>query len=193
MNVDKILLILLMFYLGWRLYEVLYQHKKDVGKIRLVSKKTGQVIELNLLDDKGQPILKPINPDEAFIVMAKDMFARIVQGFTTGNLDKIKSLATPKVLSAFKNAIEARHAQNQHMDFTLVDFKSVKLLKSDSPKTRQVAFTTEQVNLLKDKDGNVISGDPMYIATVSEIWTFEQQPDNSWVLSATKQGVQDVA
>ena len=192
MNLDKILLIMLVFYFGWRLYEVLHE-RKDVGKIRLVSKKTGQVIELNLLDDKGRPVLKPITSDDAFIVMAKDMFARIVQGFTTGNLDKIQSLATPKVLSAFKNAIEERRAQNQHMDFTLVDFKNVKLLKTDSPKTRQVAFTTEQVNLLKDKDGNVISGDPMYIATVSEIWTFEQQPDNSWVLSGTKQGAQDVA
>ena len=192
MNLDKILLIVLVFYFGWRLYEVLHE-RKDVGKIRLVSKKTGQVIELNLLDDKGGPVLKPITSDDAFIVMAKDMFARIVQGFTTGNLDRIKGFITPKVLSAFKNAIEARRTKNQHMDFTLVDFKNVKLLKTDSPKIRQVAFTTEQINLLKDKEGNVISGDPMYIATVSEIWTFEQQPDNSWVLSGTKQGAQDVA
>ena len=180
------------FFIPDRLYEVLHE-RKDVWKIRLVSKKTGQVIELNLLDDKGGPVLKPITSDDAFIVMAKDMFARIVQGFTTGNLDRIKGFITPKVLSAFKNAIEARRTKNQHMDFTLVDFKNVKLLKTDSPKIRQVAFTTEQINLLKDKEGNVISGDPMYIATVSEIWTFEQQPDNSWVLSGTKQGAQDVA
>ena len=192
MNLDKILLIVLVFYFGWRLYEVLHE-RKDVGKIRLVSKKTGQVIELNLLDDKGGPVLKPITSDDAFIVMAKDMFTCIVQGFTTGNLDRIKGFITPKVLSAFKNAIEARRTKNQHMDFTLVDFKNVKLLKTDSPKIRQVAFTTEQVNLLKDKEGNIISGDPMYVTTVNEIWTFEQQPDNSWVLSGTKQGVQDVA
>ena len=50
MNLDKILLIVLVFYFGWRLYEVLHT-RKDVGKIRLISKKTGQVIELNLLDD----------------------------------------------------------------------------------------------------------------------------------------------
>ena len=192
MNLDKILLIVLVFYFGWRLYEVLHV-RKDVGKIRLISKKTGQVIELNLLDDKGGSVLKPITSDDAFIVMAKDMFTRIVQGFTTGNLDRIKGFITPKVLSAFKNAIEARRTKNQHMDFTLVDFKNVKLLKTDSPKIRQVAFTTEQVNLLKDKEGNIISGDPMYVTTVNEIWTFEQQPDNSWVLSGTKQGVQDVA
>lgn len=192
MNLDKILLILLMFYLGWRLYEVMHK-PENKPKLRLISKKTGQVIELNLLDDKGQPILLPISPDDAFITMAKDMFSRIVQGFTTGNLDKIKTLISPKVLTAFKNAIENRHAKNQHMDFTLVDFKNVKLIKTDSDKIRQVAFTTEQINLLKDKDGNVISGDPMYVTTVNEIWTFEQQSDNSWVLSATKQGVQDVA
>ena len=192
MNLDKILLILLMFYFGWRLYEVTHK-PENKPKIRLISKKTGQVIELNLLDDKGQPVLQPINSDEAFIVIAKDMFARIVQGFTTGNLDKIKTLISPKVLTAFKNAIDNRHAQNQHMDFTLVDFKSVELLKTDSEKIRQVAFTTEQINLLKDKDGNVISGDPMYVTTVNEVWTFEQQPDKSWLLIATKQGAENVA
>ena len=192
MSLDKILLILLMFYLGWRIYELM--HKDENGpKLRLISKKTGQVIELNLLDDKGQPVLQTINPDDAFIAMAKDMFSRIVQGFTTGNLDKIKMLISPKVLMAFKNAIENRRSQNQHLEFTLVDFKNVKLIKTDSDKVRQVAFTTEQINLLKDKDGNVISGDPMYVTTVNEVWTFEQQADKTWLLIATKQGVENVA
>ena len=121
------------------------------------------------------------------------MFTRIVQGFTTGNLDKIKELITPKVYEAFRGAIETRRVQNHHMDFTLVDFKNVRLLKTDSEKIRQVAFTTEQINLLKDKEGNVISGDPMYITTVNEIWTFEQQENENWVLSATKQGAENVA
>ncbi|MGN0919563.1 MAG: Tim44 domain-containing protein [Alphaproteobacteria bacterium] len=191
MNLDKILLIFLVFYLGWRFYELVHQ-EKNMGKIRLISKKTGQVIELNLLDDKGQPVLHPLNSDEAFIVIAKDMFARIVQGFTTGHLEKIKTLMTPKVLTAFKTAVENRQQKNQHMDFTLVDFKDVKLLKPASEKTRQVAFTTEQISLLKDDKGNVISGDPMYVTTVSEIWTFEQQSDHSWVLSATKKGIENV-
>ena len=79
------------------------------------------------------------------------------------------------------------------MDFTLVDFKDVKLLKTDSEKIRQVVFTTEQINLIKDKEGNVISGDPMYVTTVNEIWTFEQQSDKTWVLSATKKGAENVA
>ena len=192
MNLDKLLLILLFFYLGWRLYEIIHK-ETNRGKIRLISKKTGQVIELNLLDDKGQPIIRPLNPDEAFIVIAKDMFANIVQGFTTGDLDKIKKLISPKVLTVYKNAVENRRQNNQHMDFTLVDFKDVKLLKTDSEKVRQVAFTTEQINLLKDKEGNIISGDPMYVTTVSEIWTFGQQADKSWVLSATKQGSENVA
>ena len=193
MNLENILLIALLVYLGWRVYASLHVADKAEGKIRLISKKTGQVIELNLLDDKGQPIIQPINPDEAFVVMAKDMFSRIVQGFTTGNLEKIKMLITPKVFDAFKGAIDNRRAQNYHMDFTLVDFKEVKLLKTDSNKVRQVAFTTEQINLIKDKDGNVISGDPMYVTTVNEIWTFERQENNTWILTATKQGASDVA
>ena len=193
MNFENILLIALLIYMGWRLYGTIHKTNRNMGKIRLISKKTGQVIELNLLDDKGHPVIQQINPEDAFIVIAKDMFARIVQGFTTGNLDKIKALISPKVLTVFKDAIDSRRAQNHHMDFTLVDFKDVRLLKTDSDKVRQVAFTTEQINLLKDKDGNVISGDPMYVTTVNEIWTFEQQPDKSWLLTATKQGAENVA
>ena len=193
MNFENILLFMLIFYFGWRLYGAFHTKDETMGKIRLVSKKTGQVIELNLLDDKGQPIIQPINSDDAFIMIAKDMFSRIVQGFTTGNLDKIKALITPKVFNAFKGAIENRRARNQHMDFTLVDFKEVKLLKTESEKIRQVVFTTEQINLLKDEKGNIISGDPMYVTTVNEIWTFEQQDDKTWVLSATKQGAENVA
>ena len=33
----------------------------------------------------------------------------------------------------------------------------------------------------------------MYITTVNEIWTFEQQENENWVLSATKQGAENVA
>ncbi|MBR6231888.1 MAG: Tim44 domain-containing protein [Alphaproteobacteria bacterium] len=193
MNFENILLIMLVFYFGWRLYKTFHAKDESMGKIRLVSKKTGQVIELNLLDDKGQPIIQPINSDDAFIMIAKDMFARIVQGFTTGNLDKIRSLISPKVFNVFKGAIENRREKKHHMDFTLVDFKNVELLKTNSEKVRQVSFTTEQINLLRDDKGNVISGDPMYVTTVNEIWTFEQQGDKSWVLSATKQGGENVA
>lgn len=193
MNFENILLIVLVFYLGWRLYEVIHKTDKKEPKIRLISKKTGQVIELNLLDDKGQPVIQPINPDEAFIMIAKDMFTRIVQGFTTGNLDKIKNLITPKVLSVFRASLDNLSQKKHHMDFTLVDFKDVRLLKTDSNKVRQVSFTTEQINLIKDDQGNVVSGDPMYVTTVNEIWTFEQQSDKSWILSATKKGAENVA
>ena len=193
MNFEHILLILLIFYLGWRLYDVIHKTDRSMGKIRLISKKTGQVIELNLLDDKGQPIVQSLSPDEAFIHIAKEMFARIVHDFTKGETNKLKSLVSSKVLKAFTDAIEDRRQNNQHMDFTLVNFKEVKLLKTDSEKIRQVAFTTEQINLLKDKDGNVISGDPMYVTTVREIWTFEQQEDKNWILIGTKQGIENVA
>ena len=192
MNLENFLLIALVFYLGWRLYEVIHKTEKNAGKIRLISKKTGQVIELNLLDEKGQPILKQLSPDEAFMLMAKDMFMRIVHAFTTGEVDKLKSMVSPKVLSTFANAIEKRRQDKQHMDFTLVDFKDVKILKTDSERIRQVAFTTEQINLLKDEQGKVISGDPMYVTTVHEVWTFEQQENKNWILTGTKQGAENV-
>lgn len=193
MNFENILWLILVFYLGWRFYEVRHGRQKEAPKLRLISRKTGEVIEVNLLNDKGESVLQPISPEEAFILLAKDMFTRIVHAFTTGEENQLKALVSPKVLTAFCQAIETRKKRNQHMDFTLVDFKEVKLLETNTDKVRQVAFTTEQINLLKDEQGNVVSGDPMYVTTVKEVWTFEQQEDHAWRLIATKQGDKNVA
>ena len=193
MNFEDILWLALVFYLGWRVYEMIRVRQKKSPKLRLISQKTGQVIEVNLLDDKGESVLRPIAPEEAFILLAKDMFTRIVHAFTTGEEGQLKALVSPKVLDAFRQAIETRRQNNQHKDFTLVDFKEVKVLEPNSDKVRQVAFTTEQINLLKDAQGNIVSGDPMYVTTVNEIWTFERQADDVWRLVATKQGDKNVA
>ena len=52
-----------------------------------------------------------------------------------------------------------------------------------------VKFVSEQVNLLKNAEGEVIEGDENYIQQISDIWTFEKSLDakvNNWVLCSTK-------
>jgi predicted lipid-binding transport protein (Tim44 family) len=52
-----------------------------------------------------------------------------------------------------------------------------------------VKFVSEQVNLLKNADGDIIEGDENYIQQISDVWTFEKSLDanvNNWMLCSTK-------
>ena len=52
-----------------------------------------------------------------------------------------------------------------------------------------VKFVSEQVNLLKNADGEVIEGDENYVQTISDVWTFEKSLNpkvNNWLLCSTK-------
>ena len=52
-----------------------------------------------------------------------------------------------------------------------------------------VEFVSEQVNVLRGENGEVIQGDENYIQTITDVWTFEKKLDAktlNWVLVSTK-------
>ena len=52
-----------------------------------------------------------------------------------------------------------------------------------------VEFVSEQVNVLRDKDNQIIEGDENYIQTITDVWTFEKSLNAktlNWVLVSTK-------
>ena len=59
----------------------------------------------------------------------------------------------------------------------------------DRTATIAVRFETEQVNIIKDAEGQVVDGDPEHIESVTDIWTFERNlanADPNWLLVATR-------
>jgi len=156
------------------------REKKRQGKFRLISKTTGKVIELDATSF-AEFLNKEIESD--FSTTAKLIFARVSEAFAKGHLGEIKQYLNDHVLPVFEQAISDREKLHQKADFTLIGFKNVHLVK-DEPTCKVVSFTTEQINLLRDEKDNVIEGDPLYVATVTEDWTFVQQKENTWVVSA---------
>ena len=52
-----------------------------------------------------------------------------------------------------------------------------------------VRFQSEQVNLVKNKDGKVVEGDRDHVESVTDIWTFARDTtsrDPNWMLIATR-------
>lgn len=185
MIVGNIILLALVGFVVWKMMNSIQTAQKQPDKIRLVSRETGQVVEMHLI---AQPAAPSNQWNEAdFISHAKMIFNRIVHAFATGNLKDIKSLVTAPVYQAFDAVVSGRIQQKQQIDFKLISFNSVQV-KEMKDNEVQVAFTTEQINLLKDAAGQVLEGDPMNVAVVSDVWTFRKTKGNQWVVCATKSG-----
>ena len=153
--------------------------QKGGRKLCLISKKTGEVIELDA-SSFSDFINKEIEAD--FSTTARFIFTRVSEAFAKGHLSDVKNYLNDKVLPIFQDAVSVRENLHQKAEFTLIGFKDVKILQ-DEPTRKVVSFTTEQINLLKDEKDNIIEGDPLYVATVTEDWVFTKKKENMWVVS----------
>ena len=54
-----------------------------------------------------------------------------------------------------------------------------------------VKFVTEQTNVVRDRDNQILDGDPKEVETVTDLWTFSRNvraTDPNWLLIATRTG-----
>lgn len=127
-----------------------------------------------------------------FMEKAKDAFEYIVMNFAEGNTQALKPLLSKEVFEGFSGAIEERESKGETLETNLVRVKDAELLEAGmSGRTASITvkYTTEQINVTRDKDGTVVDGDPDRIADVVDIWTYERNTrssDPNWVLVATE-------
>lgn len=185
MVAQYIILVLLIGYLGWQLFNAIRKTPSAPDSIRLVSRETGQILEMKLLHMEKA---KDAFWDEAlFLNNAKIVFQAVSEAFASGNYKDLKLFLTPALYTAFQRYIDERKKKNQKVDFSLIGFLSAKVVNKDERLSKiTVQFITEQINLLKNDKGEVIEGDPMNIATVSDTWTFKKYDKSSWIVCATK-------
>lgn len=157
------------------------------NKIRFISEQTGEVIEMNLIDQTKKS-LKEFS-EETFLANAKIVFQMVTDSFTKGDVGSLKKFLIPELYDVFEKEVLERKEKKHVIDFSLICFDSVKILnKSVNKEEVTVQFVTEQINLLKDADGKVIEGDEMSVATVTDTWTFKRKNKTKWIISATKSG-----
>lgn len=191
MTYVNIILGCIVLFLAFLLYNSIgkpeKKNKKLPDKIRLISEKTGQIIEMKVLEESTKNS-KEFDED-TFLSNAKLAFQTITDAFSKGDLAALKSLLVMEVYTVFEKEIIERKKKKQSIDFSLVCFNSVEILKQTEKKDEiTVHFITEQINLLKNESGEVLEGDAMSIATVADTWTFKKKGKSKWVVSATKSG-----
>ncbi len=130
-----------------------------------------------------------------FLHGARAAFEIITNAFAKGDLDAMQDLVSENVFKSYKNIIDERKTSEQSFEFEIIRFVDA-AIKDASVDVNHVAkiqvnFTTEQVNVLKDKEGKVISGSDSFINKVSDLWTFTKDINSSnpnWILVAAKSG-----
>tara|TARA_B100001758_G_scaffold162761_1_gene140350 strand:+ start:201 stop:788 length:588 start_codon:yes stop_codon:yes gene_type:complete len=142
---------------------------------------------------------KPINEntfDEGaqkdFIKGAKIAYENIVTSFSSGNLKSVKELLDKKVYNQFDEAIKSRNANGQISETTFIGINSAEIKNHENKKgflEVTVNFVSEIISCVKDKNNNILTGDPKKIKKVFDTWKFSKQINSTnpnWLLIDTE-------
>ncbi len=130
---------------------------------------------------------------DKFLNSAKKAFEIIVTSFAKGDVKTLETLVSKNLLKKFKEIIGKRQeegisAETDFIGFDEAVIADAKIDKNDLVKI-SVKFVSEQVNILRGKDGEVIEGDENFIQSITDVWTFERSlhaTTPAWLLSSTK-------
>lgn len=136
--------------------------------------------------------LDPYFSPESFLEGARAAFSWVVEAFAKGDAKILRPLLNDDVYGNFVTAIENRSKAGETLETALVGIKSAEIL--EARREGKIAFVTvkfisEQVNITRNRAGEVIDGDPVRVVPVTDIWTFARDTrsrDPNWVLVATR-------
>ena len=134
----------------------------------------------------------PAFAPDGFLAGARAAFEMIVQAFAAGDLNSLKPLLSDGVYEQFRQAVKAREDAGQTLETTLVGIDKADIIEADlrdRTAVVTVSFRSEQVNVIRDKDGKTVEGDPTHVDKITDIWTFARNTrsrDPNWALIATR-------
>lgn len=128
----------------------------------------------------------------AFLDGAAAAYEMIVTAFATGDRKTLKPLLSTEVFDGFSRAIDERLSSGQSMETTFVGIEKADIVEAEVQGKLarvKVRFVAEMISVTRDKDGEVVAGDPAKVETIIDGWTFERSltaSDPNWVLVATE-------
>ncbi len=189
---DLILLVMIAGFIILRLRNVLGRKTGHEGKVvsNLSEKKFEKFKKTIKL--KKQLTEFDIDQKKQFLEGAEIAYETIINSFAKGDKKSLKDLLTEEMNKNFESAIEERNSKNIKSELTFIGIKSSTIEKFE--KTAEalfftVKFISEIISFKKDKDNNVVEGDPNKIKTVIDRWKFTRKISSmnpNWYLAETK-------
>jgi predicted lipid-binding transport protein (Tim44 family) len=130
--------------------------------------------------------------EEGFVSGARAAFEMVVDSFASGDTDTLQSLLSDDVYENFAAAIRDRVSKDQTHETTMVGFDVTEIIEAEMEGRNAlvtVKYVSDQVNVTRDSEGEIVEGDPSAVTRITDIWTFARDVSSSnpnWVLIATR-------
>jgi len=155
---------------------------------------------------KGMEVLKDIENNEAiksgsvdeevkkqFLKGADIAYEEIINSFAKGDKKSLKSLLGKGLFKEFSEVIDERKRKELKYETTFIGIKSSKILeykKIENIYKVTVNFVSEIITCVKNKNNQIVEGNPDIIKTVNDVWKFSKNmwsQDPTWYLVETSQ------
>ena len=171
----------------------------------ILGRKTGhQGKPANKYFSKGMKVLKDIENNEAiktgnvdekakkqFLKGASIAYEQIITSFANGDKKSLKNLLGKNLLNEFLEVIDERKKKELKYETTFIGLKSSKILefkKIENIYKVTVDFVSEIITCVKDKNNQIIEGNPDTIKSFNDVWKFSKNmwsQDPTWYLVET--------
>ena len=136
----------------------------------------------------ADPAFEPIG----FTAGARAAFTTIVEAFAKDDTAALRPLLDGPTHASFEAAIRGRAERKEKAETTLIGFEASDIAAAtlqDSQAVVTVRFVSEQINVLRNADGQIIDGNPNEVQKVIDLWTFRRDTkssDPNWLLIKTE-------
>ena len=152
--------------------------KKNLHSNKKINSAINEILEI---DDKFEI--------SSFCDGAKKAFEYILTEYSSDNLKALKNLVSDNIYKAFEDQVNLRAKNKEKLEITVISVKNPEI-KSVNLEKKYVAyfkllFDSEQVQVTKNSNDEIIDGDNNQILQIKEIWTFSKNlksKDPNWIL-----------
>ena len=191
--IDILLLAMIAGFIFLRLKNILGRKTGHQGRPNF--DETSNINNAVIRDHEKNKIKNKTNLDEEetkqFLKGAKMAYETIIAALSAGDKKTLKSLTGRDMYDVFSEALEDRNKKNLKYETTFIGIKSVNIKnfkKENSVYKVTVSFVSEIISCIKDKENNIVEGNPDIIKTVNDVWKFSKNmwsQDPTWYLVET--------
>ena len=123
---------------------------------------------------------------------ARAAFTTIVESFAKDDTAALRPLLDAPTYASFEGAIRGRAERKEKAETTLIGFEASDISAASLQGTQAVVtvrFVSEQINVLRNAEGQIIDGNPNEVQKVVDLWTFRRDTkssDPNWLLIKTE-------
>jgi predicted lipid-binding transport protein (Tim44 family) len=127
-----------------------------------------------------------------FTAGARAAFTTIVEAFARGDTSALRPLLDSATFASFEGAIRGRVDRKEKAETTLIGFEASDIAAAEMQGTHAavtVRFVSEQINVVRDSEGQIVDGNPNEVQKVVDLWTFRRDTkssDPNWQLIKTE-------